>query len=142
MNQSSADASADAAEMRQLLADLEASMDGEPRGLNFAELAQDRRLQRLAVQLWKEVQTRSAISKQKFEQLLRREDLTPADLWAPGITESLNVASTGAEIARFKAKLRFRADVLTVLLEETMADLERAESWTASDAKDDGAPRS
>lgn len=128
--------------MRQLLADLEASMDGEPRGLNFAELAQDRRLQRLAIQLWKEIHTRSSISRQKFEQLLRREDLTPADLWAPGITESLNVASTGAEIARFKAKLRFRADVLTVLLEETMADLEKAESWTASDANDDDAPRS
>lgn len=122
-------------ELASLLADLEAAMDGEPpRGLNFAELAQDTQLQRLAVQLWKEVQMRSAVSKQKFEEALRREDLTPADLWAPGMTEKLTVSSTGAEIERYKTKLKFRADVLTALLEETMADLTKAESWAASDA--------
>ena len=122
------------AELRRLLADLESTMDEAPRGLNFSELAQDSQLQRLALQLWKEIQTRSAVSKQKFEAALQRENLTPADLWAPGMTEGLNVASTTAEIERFKTKLKFRADVLTVLLEETMADLEKAEGWIASDA--------
>ncbi|MEQ1930962.1 MAG: hypothetical protein ABL957_10605 [Parvularculaceae bacterium] len=145
MSKQTTDAAPDDAELRQLLAELEATLDAEPQGLNFAELAEDARLQSLAIQLWKDVQTRSAISKQNFEEALKKEDLTPADLWAPGMTERLEVSSTRAEIDRFKTKLKFRSDVLQVLLEETMADLEKAENWIASDEasvpEGDGAPR-
>jgi hypothetical protein len=128
------DDDADAAELRRVLADFETAIDGEPRGLNFSELARDAQLQRLAADLWKDVQNRSEMSRQKFEEALKREKLTLADLIAPGLSEGLNVASTSSEIARFKTKLRFRAEVLTVLLEETMADLDKAEAWIPSDA--------
>lgn len=120
-------------EMNQLIEEIDAAFDGEPGGLDFARLAQDRTLQRLAIQLWRDMQSRASISKQKFEELLRREDLTPADLWAPGLTEGLTVDSTVAEIDKYKAKLRIRAEILTALLAETNADLGKAERWVGSD---------
>lgn len=139
MSTSFADASREKAELLELLADLESTAGEEAGALSFPAVAQDRQLQNLAIQLWKDVQTRNSVSRQKFEEALLREDLTLADLWAPGITEGLTVASTIAEIERYKSKLRFRADVLKVLLEESLGDLAKAERWIASDADQEAA---
>lgn len=119
--------------MNQLIEEIDAAFDGEPTGLDFARLAQDQTLQRLAIQLWRDMQARAGVSRQKFDELLQREDLTPADLWSPGLTEGLTVDSTVAEIDRYKTKLRIRAELLTVLLAETNADLGKAERWVGSD---------
>ncbi|MEQ1931309.1 MAG: hypothetical protein ABL957_12390 [Parvularculaceae bacterium] len=126
-----AGSSAQSAEIHEFVDDLESILEGEPRGMSVAELMYDRQLQRLGMQLWGEIQSRGA-GQQSFEDALGKESLTPAELWSAGGADAS--ASTTGEIARYKAKLRLRTDILTVLLEETIEELEKAERWVGCDA--------
>lgn len=96
---------------------------GEPVSLNARDLVVDRELRQLAWRLWQEQQRRHGKAPRRR---LADADLEPSDLWQPGVTETLQTCSTEDELKRYRLKLRFRADLLEALLEETLADLERA----------------
>jgi hypothetical protein len=106
-----------------------AMLDERARSLDFRRLRHDAQLQRLALQSWREYLERSTVSREKLEEALDRDDLKPGDLWGPGLTETLSVASTPEDVRRYRKKLEFRAQVLSSVLEETLAELERSAKW-------------
>jgi len=105
------------------------TLEERARTLDFRRLRHDAQLQRLALQLWREYLERTSVSREKLDELLDREDLKPADLWAPGLTEALTVACTAEELRRYRKKLEFRAQILSSVLEETLSELERSAKW-------------
>lgn len=98
-------------------------------GLEFRRLRDDAELQRLLVQLCREYLERSSVSREKLEQTLEREDLKPADLWAPGLSETMTVGSTEEELTGYRKKLEFRVQLLLAILEASLDELERSAKW-------------
>ncbi|ADM09551.1 hypothetical protein PB2503_07469 [Parvularcula bermudensis HTCC2503] len=122
------------AELRGLIDGLDSSDEPVQRGLDFKRVVQDEQLRNLGVHLWREYQAKISVSREKFDQALEAENLTLADLWAPGVTEDIDVGSSSEDVDAFKKKLMFRIQILEVLLNISRADLERAERWQPRDA--------
>jgi hypothetical protein len=93
--------------------------EGEPTGLDDPASRGDADFQEFTLSLWRQVQSARSSNKREMED----EGLTTGDLWAPGITEFLPTSSTPEELRRYKQKLLFRANVLEVILTETVAEL-------------------
>lgn len=104
---------------------------------DFRRFRHDAQLQQLALDLWRDYLERSGLGKEKLGEILDREDLKPADLWAPGLSETITVGSTEDEVRRYRKKLEFRAEVLSGLLRETLGELERSARWRPSDKPND-----
>ncbi|MEO1043711.1 MAG: hypothetical protein AAFX52_15630 [Pseudomonadota bacterium] len=121
-------------ELRALIEDLDASGLTISRGLDFKRLVHDQKLRDLGVTLWREYQARVSISRERFEAVLEKEDVTFADLWAPGVTESVETGSSEAELSSYRRKLELRIELLELLLRESRDDLSRSLRWTAKDA--------
>jgi len=89
------------------------------------------------IALWRQVQQGRAMQAQLRE--MEREGLSPADLWAPGMTEFIPTSTSSDDFRRYQKKLLFRANILEALLTETVAELKRMERVRPYDAdKTDG----
>lgn len=100
-----------------------ADPDGEPLGVDLRDLRFDREVRQLAWRLWRDYQKSVRVQ----PQALVDAGLSPVELWQPGITESLETCSTEDELRRYRQKLRFRADFLEIMLEETLTEMEKAD---------------
>ena len=133
--------SADIQASRQeyLAAELGHSVDhwGEPSGLERAMSGDDPDFREFMIALWRQVQQGRAMQAQLRE--MEREGLSPADLWAPGMTEFIPTSTSSDDFRRYQKKLLFRANILEALLTETVAELKRMERVRPYDAdKTDG----
>lgn len=94
--------------------------DGSPLPVTLKELYLQPALMQLTLRLLEDFGAKRA----EVGENLHKAGLTEADLWKPGITETLSTSSTPDEIDRYRLKLRFRADFLEAALEETLLELE------------------
>lgn len=94
--------------------------DGSPLPVTLKELYLQPALMQLTLRLLEDFGAKRA----EVGENLHKAGLTEADLWKPGISETLSTSSTPDEIARYRLKLRFRADFLEAALEETILELE------------------
>ena len=124
-----------------LLDSLDVAGEDVARGLDYKRLAQEEKLKDLAGSLWHEYQSRISISKEAFEAALDRDDLTLGDLFAPGVTEFVETASTQDELDHYKKKLQFRMELLELFLTETMEELSKAERWVPQAQEVDAQPQ-
>ncbi|MEM6914428.1 MAG: hypothetical protein AAF511_10680 [Pseudomonadota bacterium] len=128
-------------ELRMLIEDLDASGLTISRGLDFKRLVHDQQLRNLGVTLWREYQARISVSRERFEAVLEKEDVTFADLWAPGVTEQVDTGSSEDELSAYRRKLELRIELLELLLRESRDDLARSMRWAAKDAAPAGNER-
>ena len=132
----SGETSRQASRSEYLAAELGHTVDhwGEPSGLERAMAGDDPEFRDLAVSLWRQAQMGRSLNAQLKE--MEREGLTAADLWAPGVTETMPTASNTDEVRRYKKKLLFRANLLEALLMETVSELKRMDWIRPSDVTD------
>ncbi len=97
--------------------------DGDIAGLRLADLVADPDLKAMGLTLWRQMTARKPVA-----QRIEEAGLTVTDLFAPGMTEFVTTSSTAEELARYRQKLAFRADLLEKLLEETLAELENVDA--------------
>ena len=98
-------------------------------------LLKDPKIRDLGLRLWRQFSGAGATN----ERAMNESGLTFADLWKPGVTESVTTSSTAEELSRYRQTLEYRAKFLEALLEETLADLERAVQMKPSASGDPAA---
>jgi hypothetical protein len=102
----------------------EVDHEGEPSGLEVPS-GGDANFREFTIGLWRQVQASRSVQGQLRE--MEQEGLAAADIWAPGITETLPTSSSAEDIRRYKQKLLFRANVLEAALTETISELKGLE---------------
>lgn len=117
-----ASTAADSCSCGPLAQDMGASLDetGEAVLLTLQEISARPALQHLALRLFNDFRSRRAAIRES----LRNEGLSEADLWAPGVSESVSAESSDEDIRRYRLKLQYRADFLKAALEETLQELD------------------